>query len=74
MVKKEFKEKYNIDLDKYKPYGPRTQDGYTDETTQELVDGRDYYFLDSDILRFCNGRGWDMPSIISELYYHLCWR
>lgn len=30
--------------------------------------------MDSQILRFCNGRRFQLESIIQDLYYHFCWR
>jgi hypothetical protein len=66
--------KHNIDLNFYKPFGPVTATGLTDEKTQKVVNGRDGFFMDSCILRFCNGRRFNMDSIITDMYYHFCWR
>jgi len=38
---------HNIDLTEFKPFGPRTADGLTNENTDKVVNGRDGFFMDS---------------------------
>lgn len=44
------------------------------EGSQKVENGRDEFFDDSIILRFCNGRKWNMELILKDLVYHLEWR
>ena len=60
-----------IDLDKLKEFGPRAQTETVIEGAEKVIDGRDPFFTDMDILRMVNGRSYDMARIIRDLYYHL---
>lgn len=44
------------------------------EGENKVVNGRDHFLTDKDILRFVNGRDYDLNAIINDLYYHLEWR
>ena len=49
-----------IDLDKLKEFGPRGPTETVVEGTEEVVEGRDPFFTDMDILRMINGRNYNI--------------
>ena len=73
-VKNQIKQDYGIDLDKLKDYGPRAENGIVVPGTQKVLDGRDQLFGDSNILRFCVSRAFDMSRVVPDLMSHLEWR
>lgn len=74
MVKDELKKRKGIDLDVLKDFGPRVPNGYVVEGSSKVLNGRDPFLRDSDILRFLYGRKFVINDIIDDLYYHLEWR
>ena len=67
------KKLHGIDFDTVKDFGPRVEGPYKAGTSQ-VVNGRDYYFNDSYILRFLVARYFDLKKVIPELKAHLEWR
>lgn len=70
-VKEEMFKRHDIEMDKFKPLGPRTEDGITVEGAEKPENGIDMHLHDSILLRFCVSRFWDMNTITNDLLYHL---
>lgn len=75
-VKDMMLEKYKIDLNKKKGYGPRTAHGYfvLKENPIDVSQGTDPDFTDEDVLRFLQGFHWDLPALTNDMLTHLEWR
>jgi hypothetical protein len=74
-VKDQMLKTYKIDLNKIKPFGPRSKDGYFVEHSNAIRDdGVDADFFDEHILRFCQGRKWKIDQVCKSLIYHFEWR
>ena len=65
---------HGIGLDEFKLFGPRVPGGKVKPGEAEVVNGRDYHFNDSDILKFLVARQFDIKKVLPDLKYHLEWR
>jgi hypothetical protein len=63
--------RHDIDMEKFKPFGPRKEDGIIIEAAEKPASGIDMHLHDSILLRFCVARFWDMNIITNDLLYHL---
>ena len=73
-LKQEMFKRHGIEMDKFKPLGPRIEDGIVIEGAQKPESGIDMHLHDSILLRFCVARFWDINVITNDLLYHLLWR
>ena len=74
-IKTRMLEKYGIDLDKMKPFGPRQSDGFCRGGLNPAQPGGvDAAWDEDELLRFANGWSYRLEELCVGLYYHLEWR
>lgn len=59
-LRKNMKEKYNIDMETKKEFGPRTADSYVIPGSNEILPGVDFHFSDQLLLRYLTARNFDV--------------
>jgi len=73
-IKDIMKDKYAIDVDIKKEYGPKDPKGFYYEGTRDVVSGADRDFQIADIVRYMYGRRFNKNDICTSLKNHLEWR
>ena len=68
-LRKVMKEKYNIDLESKKEFGPRTPDSYVKPGTSDILPGIDFHFTDQLLLRYLTARNFDVAQASELLLY-----
>lgn len=74
LLKQTMLERHGIDLDKAKQFGPRIENGVVTEGSSQIINGRDAFLQDSDLLKYLVCRNWNIDLICNDLLYHLEWR
>ena len=68
------RDKYGVDLNDHKEFGPRNPDGKVVRGAEQPQNGNDFHFGDANILRYITGWAFDLDKACPDIVYHLQWR